>query len=84
VQDSDYLCKKYRAASNNYEKLQIYRMIHGADADSRVIKKFINETHHVENDYLFQLNPLKYELIPDYIISECDEDINKCPTTMER
>lgn len=77
VQDPEHLREKYRVANNNYEKLQIYRMIHGADADSRVITKFINETYHVENDYLFQLNPLKYELIPDYIIFECDAEVYK-------
>ena len=40
-----------------------------------VIKKFVNETFHIENDYLFQLNPLEYDTIPQYIIEECDKEI---------
>jgi hypothetical protein len=37
--------------------------------------KFINETFHIENDYLFQLNPRDYEIIPNYIIEECNKDL---------
>ncbi|MGH4051266.1 MAG: hypothetical protein ACREVX_07920 [Clostridium sp.] len=38
--------------------------------------KFVNETFHIENDYIFQLNSFKYEIIPQYIIDECNKDIN--------
>ena len=40
-----------------------------------VIKKFVNESFHFENDYLFQLNPCKYETVSQYVIDECDKDI---------
>jgi len=42
---------------------------------NNVIRKFVNETFHVENDSLFQLNPVEYEIIPNYIIEECDSDL---------
>lgn len=76
--DDKYLIMLYETASNNYEKLQIYRILtenKSNEAENRILRKFINETFHIENDYLFQLNPCKYELIPEYIINECNEEI---------
>lgn len=71
------LISLYDAAQSRYEKLQIYRMIFGAKKEEHVVRKFINETYHIENDYLFQLNPTKYNTIPKYIIDECDRSISK-------
>jgi ABC-type dipeptide/oligopeptide/nickel transport system ATPase subunit len=71
----DNLLKMYELSSNNYEKLQIYRMIKDIKNDDDVMQKFINETYHVENDYIFQLNPINYEVIPEYIIDECDKSL---------
>lgn len=76
--DDKYLIMLYETASNNYEKLQIYRILTENmpnEAENRILRKFINETFHIENDYLFQLNPCKYELIPEYIVNECNEEI---------
>lgn len=68
----------YQDANNNYEKLQIYRIIFDGKMDKDdVIKKFINETFHIKNDYIYQLNPCKYELVPQWVIDKCNEDINK-------
>lgn len=67
---------------NNFEKLQIYRIINDKNHENKVIKKFINESYHIENDYLFQLNPSEYELIPSYIISECNKDIDEIKLTL--
>ncbi len=66
----------YRAASNNYEKLQIYRIINNENSENKIVKKFVNEVFHIENDNLFQLNPKEYEIIPEYIIEICEEDID--------
>lgn len=67
---------EYDAASSNYEKLHIFRiLLEGIKGQNKVFQKFINETYHIENDYLFQLNPLKYEIVPSYIIKECDKNI---------
>jgi ABC-type Mn2+/Zn2+ transport system ATPase subunit len=66
----------YNSCNNNYEKLQIYRIINdGKNINDDIIKKFMNETFHIENDYLFQLNPCEYEIIPEYIIEQCDKNI---------
>lgn len=73
--DNNYLIRLYNKANNNYEKLQIYRILFDENHENRVIRKFINETFHIENDYIYQLNPCKYQTIPHYIIKECDKDI---------
>lgn len=38
--------------------------------------KFINETNHVENDYIFQLDPLKFFCIPQCYLQEIEKFIN--------
>ena len=76
----------YKNSNNNYEKLQLYRIILEDktinrklmdDSNNDIIDKFINETFHVETDYIYQLNPRQYEIIPHYIIDICDEYIAK-------
>ena len=44
-------------------------------AESDVIKKFINEAFHTENDMIYQLDPSKYQTIPQYVIDECTDHI---------
>ncbi len=75
TQDKDKLKELYYTSGSNYEKLQIYRIMFNKNSSNSVIKKFVNETFHIENDYLFQLNPLEYDTIPQYIIDECDKEI---------
>jgi hypothetical protein len=43
--------------------------------ESDVIAKYINEAFHIENEYLMQLNPTKYETTPKFIIDECDKSL---------
>ena len=69
------LIQIYQNSTCNYEKLQIYRILYNENSDNPVVKKFVNETFHVENDFLFQLNPRDYDCVPQYIISACDADI---------
>ncbi len=80
VTDKEQLKGIYNNVENSYEKLQIFRIINedfsNSDDIGDVMKKFINETYHIENDFIHQLNPREYNLIPEYIIKECDEYIN--------
>ena len=34
--------------------------------------KFVNETNHVENDYIFQLNPIKFFGIPKCYLEQLE------------
>ena len=72
------MIKIYEKSNNGYEKLQIYRIIFDSEQkEESVIQKFINETFHIENEYLYQLNPCKYEIIPSYVLTECDKGIQE-------
>jgi wobble nucleotide-excising tRNase len=75
ISDNIELIRLYEKATNNYEKLQIYRVVNNDNHENCTIKKFINGTFHIENDYIYQLNPCKYQTIPYYIIKECNQDI---------
>ncbi len=76
--DTEEMIRIYEASANNYEKLQIYRIIFDdSEIEDDVVRKFLNETFHVENEYLFQLNPCEYEIVPEFIIEQCDLDIEK-------
>ena len=72
LSDPDNMRRVYRDAQFNYEKLQLYRVMHGETAGNDVIKKYINETFHIENEYIMQINPCKYEVVPQHIVDECD------------
>ncbi|GHV83636.1 hypothetical protein AGMMS50212_09760 [Spirochaetia bacterium] len=80
VKNIQRMVELYNNSNSGYEKLQIYRIIKVDETtddfdDNDVIKKFVNETYHIENDYLFQLNPCDFEIVPYYIIEECDKEI---------
>ena len=75
VQNDSELKKLYFDSKNNYEKLHLYRMLFDGkakDIESDVIRKFINEAFHIENNYIYQLNPSQFQLVPQYVIDECD------------
>jgi len=77
INDKAKMIALYRETSNNYEKLQLYRIVNNGNHENKIIKRFVNETYHVQNDNLFQLDPSEYEIVPDYLISFCDKDIKK-------
>ena len=66
----------YNSCNNGYEKLQIFRLF-GLDVNNSVIQKFINETYHIENEFICQLDPEKFDTIPAYVIKECNEHIGR-------
>lgn len=73
VNNKEKMIHLYNQTDNNYEKLQIFRIVNELPHDSSVVKKFVDETFHIENESIMQLNPSKYDFIPQYIISECDQ-----------
>ena len=38
-----------------------------------VVQKFINETYHIENDFICQLDPTKFDTVPEYVVEECSK-----------
>lgn len=71
LNDPGKILSLYRRCTNGYEKLQVFRLLE-PEADNRVIRKFVNETYHIENEFICQLDPTRFDLIPEYVITECD------------
>ena len=38
-----------------------------------IVLKFIDEIYHIENDYIFSLDLIKFDIIPDFIINSINE-----------
>ncbi len=75
VKDNNLMTRKFMNASAGYDKLQIFRIIKGKHSDD-IITKFINESYHIENEYVMQLDPHKFENVPSYVIEECKRLLN--------
>lgn len=75
----------YLAENNAYLKMQLFRAMKevAQDNDIRISPmdngwfKFIDETYHIENDYLHYLDIMKFNIVPDYIVSKVDEMVAK-------
>lgn len=75
VADDKTMIDLYNNTESNYEKLHLYRIIFEGKNDlieSDVIQKFINEAFHIENNYIYQLNPRKFQTVPHFVIERCD------------
>jgi len=73
ILDNPAMINLYQSCGNNYEKLHIYRIISEGAEHGDVVLKFINQAFHIENDYIYQLNPAKYQTVPQFVIDECDQ-----------
>lgn len=72
------LLEAYSRETCNYLKLQIFRIFleignQRSSIGDNVLLKYIDETYHIENDSLYDLDHRKYEIVPDFIIQKCDE-----------
>lgn len=70
AKNAEAIKAKFHATTVGYEKIQLFRILID-DHDDDVIRKFINESYHIENEYVMQLNPHKFESIPEYVVEEC-------------
>ncbi|MBE9490894.1 MAG: AAA family ATPase [Bacteroidetes bacterium] len=80
VNDDSEMISLYKNTESNYEKLHLYRIIFddkNQNIDSDVILKFINESFHIENNHIYQLDPCSYQLVPQYVIDECNRYIEQ-------
>lgn len=73
----------FNHCDKGYERLQIYRCLSNivdeeeSDMNDAIFAKFINETYHSEMDYIFQLNPREFEIIPYYILNRCNNKVQE-------
>lgn len=74
----------YNAETNAYLKVQLFREMNEilTHNEVRITQmddawyKFIDETYHIENDYLHFLDIIKFNIVPSYIIDNVDEIVS--------
>lgn len=74
----DKLVTYYFQESNSHLKLQLFRtlmiMVPLPEIKSEdTLLNFINESYHIENDYAYYLNVLKFDMVPTYIVNFIDD-----------
>jgi len=78
--DNVQLIEIYKQTDDSFAKIILFRIIIDGLEENKtpddILMKFINEVYHIENELLFQLNPMKYDIAPQFIIEECDKFIN--------
>ena len=75
--NKEYILEKFFKEDNNYIKSQLFRIyleISGErDCLDNNLLKFIDEIYHIENDYIFTIDLIKFDTIPDYIMDKINE-----------
>lgn len=75
VKDRGVLKAKFEGTSVGYEKVQIFRIASVLDPDApggdAAFKKFVNESYHIENEYVMQLNPREFDAVPEHVVQAC-------------
>lgn len=71
------LIKLFENETNDYIKIQIFRE-YGEIVNIRgklddVVLKFIDEIYHVENDYMYSIDLIEYDMIPDFIMRKIED-----------
>jgi ABC-type Mn2+/Zn2+ transport system ATPase subunit len=80
IKSKSEMDRRFRGSTVGYDKLQLFRIYkeahHIAESGDEIFQKFVNESFHIENEYLMQLNPHKFDNIPEYVMQECDRVIS--------
>jgi energy-coupling factor transporter ATP-binding protein EcfA2 len=75
VKDRGVLKAKFEDTNVGYEKVQIFRIASALDPDvprgDAALKKFVNESYHIENEYVMQLNPREFDAVPEHVVQAC-------------
>ncbi len=75
LKNKEVLKTKFDETMVGYEKVQIFRIASaldsGAPRGDAAFKKFVNESYHIENEYVMQLNPREFDAVPEHVVQEC-------------
>lgn len=75
LKDRDVLKAKFEQTKVGYEKVQIFRIASTVSPDvpggDPAFRKFVNESYHIENEYVMQLNPRDFDTVPEHVIQAC-------------
>jgi energy-coupling factor transporter ATP-binding protein EcfA2 len=75
LKDRTVLKAKFEGTNVGYEKVQIFRIASALNPDApegdAAFKKFVNESYHIENEYVMQLNPREFDAVPEHVVEAC-------------
>ena len=76
LKDWEVLKGKFKDTDVGYEKVQIFRIASELGGDDvttgdAAFKKFVNESYHIENEYVMQLNPREFDAVPEHVVQLC-------------
>jgi energy-coupling factor transporter ATP-binding protein EcfA2 len=75
LKDREVLKAKFESTNVGYEKVQIFRIASALNPDApggdAAFKKFVNESYHIENEYVMQLNPREFDAVPEHVVQAC-------------
>lgn len=81
--NNDKILQMYNSEVNNYKKVQLFRIYLEISNNRNKIKeqdnillKFIDEIYHIENDYIFSLDLIKFDVMPSFIMINIDKFMN--------
>lgn len=82
VYNKEKLSELYFVETNDYLKIQLFRALFEVNPgkeikEEDVLVKFINESYHIENDYAYYLDMVKFETVPEYIVRAIDNYMEK-------
>jgi ABC-type Mn2+/Zn2+ transport system ATPase subunit len=75
INDKAEMKRRFQDANVGYDKLQLFRIykeVHQHQGGDDILQKFVNEAFHIENEYVMQLNPHRFDNVPEYVVQECD------------
>ena len=66
------------SCTSSFEKLQLFRLLYENNEAqlNDIVRKFVNEAYHVENEYLFGLDPSQFDIVPAFVIEKLDAVVN--------
>ena len=78
------LIRRYLSEESAYIKMLILRMYTDQDTEARnrlreyndVLRKYVDETYHIENDYLYSLDVRRFNIVPAIHIADAERYIS--------
>jgi hypothetical protein len=75
LKDRSALKAKFDDTDVGYERVQLFRIASELDPEAAggdaAFRKFINESFHIENEYVMQLNPREFDTVPEHVVQAC-------------
>lgn len=85
LHEAGALKARFDATEVGYEKVQLFRIMHAFNPDKlkgdEIFTKFVNESYHIENEYVMQLNPRNFDAVPEFVIAACKDLVEKAAGT---